>query len=575
MVVAVASEPASFSPYWRLSGRDRRRGQARRHALLVGIGDYVHEGIADLAGPPHDVRSLEQVLRRDWAFDRVTSLVDRAATRDAVLNALDDLIRDTRPGDHVFIYFSGHGTSVHEGRDRGRAPSLLAAALDPGTGGLYPADLDPTSPDALGTLLVGRRDLRPRLQQLDRGRDVFVVFDACYSGNTVRAWAPGGSPPVRYQPWPVTSAPTFGSATRFVDERYPYDNLVYLSASAEDELARDIREVDLASMPTIDNRPHGLLTDALLRGLAGAADTDESGEVTVGELHRFVRRFAETRWQQTPQLLYPAARSVAPEQPVFGAVTATAPLPPGEPATPEPIVLRVHLGAGAEGLRDRVAALDGVALATASYDLHVDTGDRGAFTVRHGSGDVLASALDADAAVRRVAWQALVQELLRESFSGQDFNVELNILNVERRDGRRQMTARTNAELFVGGTYEMRYAADVAAHFLLVTVDVHGVMRLLVPWAERDLYPSREGRIPNLYVSRPTGTEFVKLFAFRDRPDGLDAWLPERGGDGRWRVRTIDSRPELDSLLQFVRRQAHEASETVRKFVTAVPARSR
>ena len=92
--------------------------------------------------------------------------------------------------------------------------------------GLFPADLDPASPHAVERLLVGRRDLRPRLQQLDRGRDVFVVFDACYSGNAVRSWVPNGTAPLKYQPWPTTSAPAFGSATRIVDDRYPYDNLV-------------------------------------------------------------------------------------------------------------------------------------------------------------------------------------------------------------------------------------------------------------------------------------------------------------------------------------------------------------
>ena len=548
-------------------GAEPTPAQGLRHALLVGIGDYIHDNVDDLDGPPHDVRSLERVLRDDWAFDRVTSLIDRDATRDAILDALDELIRDTRPGDHVFLYFSGHGTSAFEGRDRARAPSVLAAGLDPGTGGLFPADLDPASPDAAERLLVGRRDLRPRLQQLDRGRDVFVVFDACYSGNAVRSWVPNGTAPLRYQPWPTTPAPAFGSATRIVDGRYPYDGLVYLSAAAENEAARDIPEADLGILPTIDNRPHGLLTDAILRGLAGAADTDRNGELTVRELHRYVRKSVEERWQQTPQLLHPEGGDALTEQPVFSAARAIDPPPPSEPST----VLRVRLGPGAADLRGRVAALDGVALVTAAYDLYVEAGGRGDYTVRHGSGDALASALDADEAVRRVAFQALVHELLAESFPGRDFNVELDILDVRQEAGRRGVADRTNAELFVGGAYELRYGADVPAYFLLVTVDVHGVMRLLVPWTAQDLDPSREGRIKNLDVSRPTGTEFVKLFAFSERPAGLGAWLPERGPGGRPQVRTVDSRQELDALLRFVRAHAGMASETARKFVTAAP----
>ena len=554
--------------------------QGRRHALLVGVGDYIHDGVDDLEGPPHDVRSLEQALSRDWGFDRVTSLVDHEATRAAVLGAIDDLIRDTRPGDHVFLYFSGHGTSTFEGLDQDGVPGPLARTLDPGTGGLLPADIDLASSDAGDVLLVGRRDLRPRLARLDRDRDVFVVFDACYSGNAVRNWTPGGrAPAVKYQPWSETAAPAFGSATLVADDRYPYDNLVYLSASAENEVALDIPQRDLVFRPTLDGRPHGLLTDALLRALAGAGDTDADGELTLRELHREVRRFvAGRRAQQRPQLLRPPGRDAMLDEPVFG-VERPAPPSPVEIPPSVPPRLRVGLGAAAgalrtsaEALRTRIAALDGVSVVTGEFDLYVEADPRGVFTVRHGSGDLLAVGLEGDAAVERVAWQALVHELLDESFPGQDFNVDLEVLIVEERDGRRQAVAWTNAELFVGGSYEMRYAADVPAHFLLVTVDVRGAMRLLVPWTDRDLEAMREGRIPDLLVSRPTGTEFVKLFAFRDRPAGLDAWLPERGADGRRRVRTIESRRDLDALLRFVRAQTGGAAQMMRKFPTAVRA---
>ena len=547
--------------------------QGRKHALLVGVGDYIHDNVRDLEAPRNDVDSLQQVLRGDWAFDRITTLVDHDATRTAILGALEDLIRETRPGDYVFIFFSGHGTSSSDSD-----AAVLAALLDPGTGALLPADVDPRSPDAGDVLLVGRRDLRPLLQELDRGRDVFVVFDACYSGNTARgsSISPEEAAP-KYQEWPTRPTSAFGAATRTYDDaggdHYPYENLVYLAASAQNEKAWEIKQKGLEKYPTIDGRPHGVLTDALLRGLAGDADTDGNGILTVRELHRHARRFVETlRFPQTPQLLRPSVRSDATERPVFDTARPAVSLPTEEPVALASTALRVQLSADAYGLRDRIAALDDVSVVTGEYDISVNTEGPGAFTVWHGSGDLLTSVpLDADEVVQRVAWQALIHELLVESFRGQNFNVELNILDVKTvrdEDGRqrRQVTARTNAELFVGRTYEMTYGADVPAYFLLVSVDVHGVMRLLVPWTEQDLSSKSEGRIPDLNVSRPTGTEFVKLFAFRERPAGLEAWLPERGAGGRSVVRSIESRRELDSLLQFVRAHAEVAAETVRKF---------
>ena len=190
--------------------------------------------------------------------------------------------------------------------------------------------------------------------------------------------------------------------------------------------------------------------------------------------------------------------------------------------------------------------------------------------MRHGSGDELTPVpLDADETVQRVAWQATVQELLVETIPRQDFNVDVDILavNVTDEDERQrlELTPRKNTELFTGRTYAMTYSADVPAYFLLLSVDV-GVMRLLVPWTEQDLTPMSEGRIPDLEVYPPTGTEFVKLFAFRERPAGLEAWFPT---GGRSVVRSIETRQELESLLQFVREHADVAAETVRKFVSA------
>ena len=380
-----------------------------------------------------------------------------------------------------------------------------------------------------------------------------------------------GQPASKYQPWPTTAAPAFGFATRLADDRYPYDNLIYLSASAENEAAKDIGRLALATMPTIDGRPHGALTDALLRGLEGAADTDGNGELTVGELHRYVRRQVETRFQHTPQLLYPPGLNGASDRPVFNAVRVSEQPPAPVSAPPWSTALRVYLGPGAAGLRGRVAGVDGVSVVTGGYDLHVDV-NAAAVHSRYGTAAATCSGPDwmPRRAVRRVEWQALVHELLGESFPGQDFNVVLDILDVEVRDGRRQVTARTNAELFVGGTYEMTYGADVPAYFLMVTVDVHGAMRLLVPWTEQDLDAAREGRIPDLNIFPPTGTEFVKLFAFRERPAGLDTWLPERGANGQPRVRSIESRGDLESLLRFVREHAEVAAETTRKFPTAI-----
>ena len=419
-------------------------GQPRRHALLVGIADYQH--VDDLQGPSHDVDSLKGVLQ-DWEFDYITTLVDGEATRDAILKALDNLILDTTAGDHVFIYFSGHGTSFRNFSD---SRTRMEELLDPATGGLFPVDLDPRAPDATQRLIVGSLDLRPRLLRLDADRQVFVVFDACYSGNAVKSISCARE---RFQPWeahPVADR-DFGAQT-WVEEPYPYENLLYLSASAVDQVACDIREEDLWRTPTVDGRPHGALTDALLRGLSGEANTDGNGALTIVELHEYVRRRVEAAFPQTPQLLYPEDRPDARSQPVFGVAH---PARPG--AVPSATPLRVWLGAGADVFMGRLVAVDGVTVSTSgydppfdpearptlqptiprhevsSYDLRIDPDDgRPTFTVQHASGEVLAAGLNADDTVRRVVRHRAVHALLKEAFVGQAFNVRVEIPRAER-----------------------------------------------------------------------------------------------------------------------------------------------
>ena len=153
-------------------------------------------------------------------------------------------------------------------------------------------------------------------------------------------------------PWTAATPPAFGEFTG-VPDPYPYDNLVYLAASAEDEVAWDIPKEVLKEKPTIDGLPHGALTDAMLRGLEGAANTDGDDELTVLELGRYVTRFVEGRFEQTPQLLHPPGEIDAVNRPMFGVVRAAVP----SAVSPAPVTLRVRLG-GRGGRSSRAVGVD-------------------------------------------------------------------------------------------------------------------------------------------------------------------------------------------------------------------------
>lgn len=252
----------------------------QRKALLVGVGAYpALPASKQLQGPPNDVPALRDLLTSKWGFDseRVQTLVDRQATRTAILEALDGLVASAREGDVVFLYLSGHGTS---GRDPGNE---LAREDLADTGAFLPYDVKVSDKQALiDSLLIGRRDLRPRLEKLDAaGAQVFVVADACYSGRMVKSSPIGLSlrqagdvvdlgripRPRMRMPSPSTEA------TVVPDElvESPYRNVVLLSAVGSGDPALDVGRDALARYPTLSGKPHGAFTDALLRVMSGNA----------------------------------------------------------------------------------------------------------------------------------------------------------------------------------------------------------------------------------------------------------------------------------------------------------------
>ncbi len=325
-----------------LAGSIPMAAGAENHALLIGIGKYKQR---TLEGPPFDVAALAGMLIAHYDFPKknVHTLVNEEAVKSRILDEIQLLADRTRPGDRVFIYFSGHGTS--------RRDELLALPLPHSTGALVPADFNgapgQSAEKLLAQLIIGRRDLRPTLERLDRDREVLMVFDTCFSGNTVRAIeAPEYTNSNRYMRLHPRSV--FGAERNVGNfeenlkplEPYPYRNIFYISASTDNEVARDIRQDNLHLFPTIDGNPHGVLTDSLLRVLAGQriVDTNNDGQWSQIELYTAVKLEVKRRFKQTPQAL-PREGKLAERLysrsffvPSAGGLAATSPVP----TEPEP-----------------------------------------------------------------------------------------------------------------------------------------------------------------------------------------------------------------------------------------------
>ena len=334
--------------------------RAERYAVLIGV-DYQgcqsalnSQGCPpELYGPVNDVEALQRVLvdRYQFRHEYITVLVNQNATKAKILATLAALRQTTTAHDFLLVYFSGHGTSRFD-REANLDIDPSSGALVPDDFRFYPNDM----PRTLDGLIIGKRDLRPIFAELERERRLLVIFDACFSGNTVRSLRGSAGIP-RYvsldasllrgrrgmQVTPSVSQPTHTGTPK---EPYPYKNLIYISAADETQPARDLEPQE-----SVYGKAHGALTDVLLLGLNGAADTNHDQTITYQELYQFVRREVSDKRGHTPQLL----AQTDLDQPVFDIPMrlSTPPPSPGAPTGP----LQVKIEGQQEPLRSKLTTL--------------------------------------------------------------------------------------------------------------------------------------------------------------------------------------------------------------------------
>lgn len=148
-------------------------------ALLVGINDYapVGPGGPDLRGCVNDVRDMAHTLN---ALGIVAAeptamriLTDERATRAAILEGFEWLVKGAKKGDVLIFHYSGHGSQVVEvGGDEADGRDETICPHDYATAGMITDD-----------------DFRVRLKGLAAGVNLEVFLDSCHSGTGTRELA--------------------------------------------------------------------------------------------------------------------------------------------------------------------------------------------------------------------------------------------------------------------------------------------------------------------------------------------------------------------------------------------------
>lgn len=544
-----------------------------RHALLVGVGDYPQSNL-DLLGPENDINALENILKENWDFkpENVQVLMDKQATKAAVLQALRSLKQRSQPGDQLFFYFSGHGTSASDEAVRLPLPDMTAGLLP------YDAKLNLAKHEIVASLIVGRTDLRPIFKDIDQsGRQLLVMIDACYSGNAVRSLSlPGEKMRSRFVQLDskvdtllpdASQIQTRSIAASASEEAYPYRNVFFISASGEYEEAADISGPYLQKFPTIDGKPHGAFSDAMLRVLSGKyGNADSNGDQRVSHLEtkQAIQDWMTGKFPQTPQHLPPAEEDVQnlASRSIFGieaipgtilkarpegggasesenAVTVTvnaAQVETGAQASAttqqsagessavsvskEPTIFRIAVSPELSHLVPALQALPGIELSDIYPDIRiVPSGE--SIDLRNGANDLMISYPPGfnDELIARVEQEIQVDRFFKRLKTERSFDISVDV------------RGKQNNGPHLGGEFvSFSVQSSENAYLLLLDIDREGGINILFPSFrhEQRLQPSSLVlETDEIEVVPPYGTDNIVAIGFLDKPSDLYAWMGE------------------------------------------------
>ena len=233
-----------------------------RHALLIGVSDFIDERLSRLNAPTNDVIALREILLDNTrgGFDTVELSLNEDFV--GMRENLSQFFHDKAPDDLLLLYYSGHGIL-------GRGNRLYLATAG--------SNLDSPRDHS-----ISARDIREFIEDCRAGRQI-VVLDCCHSG-AFAEHAKAATPP------PAVTSETFSSSDA---------GLYVLTAADALQFAWDGTELRAGNeAPNGFSRFTSWLVDGLKKG--EAAPDDE--QITMDALYRYLFRRARAEGAaSTPQ----------------------------------------------------------------------------------------------------------------------------------------------------------------------------------------------------------------------------------------------------------------------------------
>ncbi|KAI0676473.1 peptidase C14 [Trametes maxima] len=165
----------------------------RRKALLVGVKTTRNLGtnFRDITGAHRDTNIMRKILVDKYDYDErdITVLIDNDdvdqsswPTKANIVSAMEQLVSDAQPGDHLVFHFSGHGGQICAVHDHSEEDGL-DEILFPTDAGRLNEDDNTAEPDIIPYTNYIKDDLiGDTFKSLPGGVHCVLFFDCCNSG---------------------------------------------------------------------------------------------------------------------------------------------------------------------------------------------------------------------------------------------------------------------------------------------------------------------------------------------------------------------------------------------------------
>jgi len=510
---------------------------ASKYALLIAVSDYKSEKITDLDGPKYDVESLAAILP-SWGIknSNINILLDKEATKQNIIQALNNLERKTKAGDQLFIYFSGHGTSPFD-KDVGLDMAHTTGAFLP-YDSLF--DKNASSTQILNSFLIGQRDIQPILKKMDKNKQVFIVVDACYSENTARSSSNDFT-----KPQPRAASLSFSmlsnasnssgensednSASRSeknnlnnsstTSDTYPYNNVVFFSASSKHETAGDFNKTMNLAKYTFDGKPHGVFTDALLRVLSGLIPVDSNGDKVLSYLETYNAASSYlSNSDQSPKMSYKlGSRSI--EHAIFSTNNPQLIQKVKLSANSTPPPLTVFFGDNLGQVQNVLSDIQGIKQidSKGGADFVLSAKNDGMIVV-NSSGEIIKE------------FTVLKSTIILTYFKSQYWLTKMRNLNgsggftvaIDVSDGKN-----IGSTVRIGEEFEVSLTTDKTSNLWLIAMNNNGGVDVLYPFNgnENKSIKSGASSIMKILAGDPAGEDWLIAYAFKHKVKALNKFV--------------------------------------------------